>query len=322
MLAPLHILMIEINPAVVEQVMQALQRSSLFLTCHTVTHEQDYTALLSEDLDMIFASSSAPLSCLRALHILQAQQLDVPFVVLADPAHERVALECMQQGAADYMFHDRLLRLSPLVARLVNERHTRRMHDQHAAELSSRQIKRLRALNELSQELVEVGLEREEVLTATARQITATMGDTCAIWLRTTQHHLTLATLSHSASEQLTESQRTLPEQFTFPCSGLVQRVIEQGQPMLLPLVNAQRLAGLMSPEMHTWIEHLDIHSLLLVPLVIDSQMSGMVCACRNTTRHPYTPENQRLLQEIVTQSSLAMTNAHFYDSLQQQYAG
>ena len=61
-------------------------------------------------------------SGLRALELLKQQPaLDIPFIVVSGTIGEETAVAAMQQGAADYLLKDRIVRLGPAVRRALQE---------------------------------------------------------------------------------------------------------------------------------------------------------------------------------------------------------
>ena len=94
---------------------------------------------LSPELDLILADYSLPqFDALRALHRLQEKGLDVPFIIITGSVSEEVAVECMKQGASDYLLKDRLARLGPAVVRVIEEteQHRRQKEAEQALQQS------------------------------------------------------------------------------------------------------------------------------------------------------------------------------------------
>jgi two-component system sensor histidine kinase UhpB len=63
-----------------------------------------------------------------ALKVLHGLDLDLPFIVIADPADEKAAARAMRSGAHDVVFRDRIGRLVPAVEREVREARYRADH--------------------------------------------------------------------------------------------------------------------------------------------------------------------------------------------------
>ncbi len=131
-----------------ELVAHELQHAGYATRCQRVETEADYLAQLELKPGLILADYELPgFNALRALELLQARRLDIPFIVLTGVVSEDVVVECMKQGAADYLLKDRLTRLGPAVKRALEEKELRHQKRQTDAEL--------RKSNERLQSLVE-----------------------------------------------------------------------------------------------------------------------------------------------------------------------
>ena len=80
------------------------------------------TALDNEIWDIIIADYSMPqFSGLKALEILKARELDIPFILVSGTIGEDIAVKAMKAGAHDYILKDKLARLVPAVERELRE---------------------------------------------------------------------------------------------------------------------------------------------------------------------------------------------------------
>ncbi len=122
---PLRVLILEDNPSDAELLLHALQRAGYTLEWDRVDMEGEYLARLSPDLDIILADYNLPqFNALEALYHLQERQLDIPFIVVTGSIEE-IAVECMKQGASDYLLKDRLSRLGQAVERALEQKKLR-----------------------------------------------------------------------------------------------------------------------------------------------------------------------------------------------------
>jgi DNA-binding NtrC family response regulator len=120
MVTPLHVLILEDRPTDAELMLRTLRQSEFDPTWQRVETEAEYLVHLHANLDVILADYSLPqFDALRALRRLQEHGLDVPFIVVTGSASEEVAVECLKQGAADYVLKERLRRLGPAVERAL-----------------------------------------------------------------------------------------------------------------------------------------------------------------------------------------------------------
>jgi PAS domain S-box-containing protein len=161
MAIPLRVLILEDRPADAELMVHQLRRAGFDPGWRRVDTEGDFLCHLTADLDLILADYSLPsFDALRALHLLQERELDIPFIVVTG-SFEEVALECMKQGAADYLLKDRLARLGHAVVQALEQK---RLHDEKARAAAALRAseERYRAVSELTSDYayalrVEVG---------------------------------------------------------------------------------------------------------------------------------------------------------------------
>ncbi len=137
-----RVLIVEDRPADAELMLHELRQAGFEPDWERVDTEPDYVAALQTaadgDLDLILSDYTMPqFNALEALHLLQARGLDIPFIVVTGSISEEVAVECMKQGAADYLLKDRLTRLGPAVTNALEEK---RLHaEKRQAEQAQRE---------------------------------------------------------------------------------------------------------------------------------------------------------------------------------------
>jgi two-component system cell cycle sensor histidine kinase/response regulator CckA len=129
---PIQVLILEDQLDDAELMLYELQQAGFEPGWQCVESEADYVAALQratrphENLDLILADYALPqFDAMCALRLLQECGLDVPFIVVTGTISEEVAVECMKQGAADYLLKDRLARLGPAVAHALQEKKLR-----------------------------------------------------------------------------------------------------------------------------------------------------------------------------------------------------
>jgi PAS domain S-box-containing protein len=126
MAIPLRLLILEDQPTDAELILFELRQAGFALDWERVETRVDYLARLDEGLDLILADYALPqFDALRALYLLQGRGLDIPFIVVSGRISEEVAVECIKQGAADYLLKDRLARLGPAVNHALEEKRLR-----------------------------------------------------------------------------------------------------------------------------------------------------------------------------------------------------
>ncbi|MEE9217099.1 MAG: response regulator [Anaerolineales bacterium] len=125
MATPLRVLILEDRPLDAELMVLELRRAGFDPQWTRVDTEQDFLANLSQEFDIILSDYSMPkFDALQALILLQGTGQNIPFIVVTG-IFEADAIECMKEGAADYLIKDRLARLGPAVAQALEERELR-----------------------------------------------------------------------------------------------------------------------------------------------------------------------------------------------------
>jgi len=126
MVTSLRVLILEDNPDDAELMLNELHRVEFVPIWRRVETRAEYLSQLSEGCDVILADYSLPqFNALQALQLLQTQNLDIPFIVVTGSVGEELAVECIKQGAADYLLKDRLARLGPAVMQALHEKRIR-----------------------------------------------------------------------------------------------------------------------------------------------------------------------------------------------------
>ncbi len=181
----LRVLILEDRPADAELMAAELRRHGFEFEWQRVDTEAAYVAALDALPDVILSDYSMPgFEAPRAIEILQARKLDIPFIVVTGSISEDVAVDCMKRGASDYLLKDRLVRLGPAVAQSLEQARLRRERGLavEAIRMSEERFRRYfelgligMAITSPSQRYVEVndkiceilGYERQELLRMT-----------------------------------------------------------------------------------------------------------------------------------------------------------
>jgi len=122
----LRLLIVEDSEDDAEILRLELLHAGFNVISHRVETEAAYLEAVKSEPDVILAAYTLPrFSAPRALRLLQALALDIPFIVVTGSVGEDRAVECMREGATDYLLKDRLARLGPAVSRALTEKELR-----------------------------------------------------------------------------------------------------------------------------------------------------------------------------------------------------
>lgn len=115
-----RLLILEDSPLDADLMVETLHSFGLDPTWTRVDKETDYLFSLDSCPDLILSDFSMPqFDARRALHLLKERALDIPFIVVSGCIGEDVAVQCMKDGASDYLLKDRLARLGPSVSQAL-----------------------------------------------------------------------------------------------------------------------------------------------------------------------------------------------------------
>ncbi len=148
----LRILILEDRPADAELVLREVRRTGYEPEWSRVETEAEYLAQLDQGWDLILADYNLPqFTGLRALELLTARGLDIPFIIVSGTIGEDKAVAAMKAGAKDYVMKDQLARLGSAIERELRDAVDRREFKRAEAALVASEM-RYRRLFESAQD--------------------------------------------------------------------------------------------------------------------------------------------------------------------------
>jgi diguanylate cyclase (GGDEF)-like protein/PAS domain S-box-containing protein len=133
----IRILILEDFPPDAELNKQELRRANLnFISRRVETKNSFLEAIRDFVPDVILSDYNLPqFNGLEALRLVKEFDLDVPFILCTGSLTEEVAVECMKEGAADYLLKTSLKRLPSAVLNALEKSEARRAKDEAIAAL-------------------------------------------------------------------------------------------------------------------------------------------------------------------------------------------
>ena len=121
---PLRLLIVAHLRNDAEIILHELQEAGLRLDHTRAENQQQFRrALQQEDFDAILSDYRLPnWTGLEALMELRETGRDIPFLLVTGALGEEAAVECMKQGATDYILKDRISRLPVALKRAIGEK--------------------------------------------------------------------------------------------------------------------------------------------------------------------------------------------------------
>jgi len=123
---PLRIVIVEDNPDDAELTRIKLRKTNLKIEwIHLVENKREYLTELKNNPDIILSDYDMPsFTGMDALHCLQEEKLDIPFIIITGTGNEEIAVECMKEGAADYILKRHLMKLETSILHALMNKHT------------------------------------------------------------------------------------------------------------------------------------------------------------------------------------------------------
>lgn len=183
-----------------------------------------------------------------------------------------------------------------------------------------KQADRAQAVSEVSRALTSAQLDYQGVLEAAARRTAELVGDACVIRLLSDDGQwLTPVAAYHTDPEQLELLQQMFASAPLEASFGLPSRVVQSGQPLLLPVVTEDQLKLVTKQEYWPFLAQMALNSVLIAPLYEGERIIGALSLSRHKTVHPYTPDDETLLMELADRIMLALMNARLYQEAQNE---
>ena len=120
----LRVLLVEDNPLDATLVVRALNKDGFDVAADVVQDEAAFTrALRAHPPEVVLADYNLPgWKGMEALNVLRREGLDIPMILVSGALGDVTAVECIKQGATDYVLKDGLARLPEVVRRALREK--------------------------------------------------------------------------------------------------------------------------------------------------------------------------------------------------------
>ena len=169
-------LFLEDNYRDAELIAYQLETDGFGVDMTRVETREEFIAELDNNYDIILADYTLPqFNALEALYILQERDIQVPLIVITGSISEEIAVQCIKEGAADYLLKDRIARLGQAIEQALQNKALK--------EIDQEQRRLTRLLRETAVALTS-HLDTPEILETTIEHIQEIVPiDGVAIWL-------------------------------------------------------------------------------------------------------------------------------------------
>jgi signal transduction histidine kinase len=136
----LRALLVEDNALDAALVVRALNKDGFEVTADIVQDEAAFTrALRKHPPEVVLADYNLPnWKGMEALKVLRSEGLDIPMILVSGALGDVTAVECIRQGATDYVLKDGLARLPEVIRRALREKDERNLRHQVEKDLAQK----------------------------------------------------------------------------------------------------------------------------------------------------------------------------------------
>jgi len=149
----LRALLVEDNALDAALVVRALNKDGFEVIAEVVQDEDAFTrALRAHPPEVVLADYNLPnWKGMEALKVLRSEGLDIPMILVSGALGDVTAVECIKQGATDYVLKDGLARLPEVVRRALREKDERSLRRQAEQDLARKADELARSNADLEQ---------------------------------------------------------------------------------------------------------------------------------------------------------------------------
>lgn len=151
--AMLRALLVEDNALDATLVLRALYKDSFDVTADVVQDEAAFTQRLhTNPPDVVLADYNLPnWEGMQVLAVIRREGLDIPVIMVTGALGDVTAVECIKQGATDYVLKDNLARLPEAIRRALREKQERQLRRQVEDDLAKKAEELARSNADLEQ---------------------------------------------------------------------------------------------------------------------------------------------------------------------------
>jgi PAS domain S-box-containing protein len=177
---------------------------------------------------------------------------------------------------------------------------------------------RAEALAEISQSLVEVGLDYQAILDSVTRRVATLVGDACGIILLSDDGKQNqLVSLYHPQPEMVDVFRQLINSTNQYIGEGMIGGVLQTGQPIIMDAIPLAQIDVNLQPDSWSRLERHGVQSFIIVPMRAQGRVIGALGVTRSQPGRSYQSDDQVFLQEIADRTALAIMNAQLYSKVQ-----
>jgi PAS domain S-box-containing protein len=179
---------------------------------------------------------------------------------------------------------------------------------------------RMEVLAGVSQAMAHVGLDVQAVCETLVRYSAEVIGDAARISVLSDDGQAFQPVAFHHPKPEIKARWGYLLTTTPIPArQEWFAQLLRTGQGVLVPVIDQKQVQQLILPEYIPYLEQGGIYSILIVPLRVEGRVIGSLFLSRDQPEHPYTADDQVLLQDLADRAALIIQNAQLFQSVNAQ---
>jgi PAS domain S-box-containing protein len=191
-----------------------------------------------------------------------------------------------------------------------------------AEEQARQAFAQVEAQAELTRLLAGANLDNRRMLEILTRRVVELIGDACQVSkLSDDGCELVPVAFYHADPDGAALVADLLDKTVNRVQDGFGGMAVKSGAPVLVPVVSQDGLAAQVSPALRPYLARFGVHSVLIVPLIVQEKLFGTLSVTRDRPGRSYSEEDQVFLEGLSGQAALLIANAALYEKAQTELA-
>jgi diguanylate cyclase (GGDEF)-like protein/PAS domain S-box-containing protein len=189
-----------------------------------------------------------------------------------------------------------------------------------AEDRAQKQTAQTEALAGVGNALSAASLDSDAIYQIITAQTASLIGDACLLTLISDhQGWMEVAAFQHPNPERFSRMRELFPPGPFLLEDGVVSQILTTGKSIIVPTLQKDQLDQVHEPGYQVYLDHFDVDSLLIVPLMALGKVIGTLGILRDQPGAAYTLEDLSLLRYLANQASLPILNARLYARIKEQ---
>lgn len=191
-----------------------------------------------------------------------------------------------------------------------------------AEEQARQAFARVTAQAELTRLLASAYLDYHKMLEILTQLVAEQIGDACQVAMLSEEGQALIPVAFYpphpDGASVVQEIHRHIIDIIGDGIGGMAAR---NGAPVLVPVVPQEDVRAHLAPDLWPLLEFSSVHSVMIIPLIIQDRLFGALSVTRDRPGRPYSEEDKVFLEALAGRAALLIDNAALYEEAQTELA-